>query len=178
MINKSTIKPKPPSMRPGYHEKWKACHLCTTYHGKDKWKTCELRFDSGSTKPTVGETFTGADSSHTGVVVEVETLLSGTWAGNDAAGYLTLDTLSGDDFEQGTIFEDDENINGDTAGNNCLTANGTGIVKTWAIMYPRRMLTRFRGFWYCPEHYQFRAHPILRDEETLVIIENERGKDD
>ena len=176
-MSKTTINPNPPSPSPGYHSKWKACHLCTFYHGKDRWKTCELRFDSGSVEPTVGETFTGADSAHTGVVVEVEALLSGTWAGGDAAGYLTLDTLSGDDSEQGTIFEDNEAINGSTAGDNCLTANGDGIVKVWAVMYPKRMLTKFRGFWYCPEHYQFRAWPILRDEETLVIIEDERGKE-
>jgi hypothetical protein len=173
---KTTIKPKAPSMSPGHHEKWKTCHLCTFYHGNDKWKTCELKYDSGgTTAPVVGETLTGATSGHTGVVVEVEDPLTGSWAGGDAAGYLTMDTLVGDDDEQGTIFDDDENINGSTAGDNCLTANGDGIVKVWAIMYPKRMLTKFRGHWYCPEHYKFRAYPILRDEDKLIVTEEERG---
>ena len=170
-MSKVTLKPSPPSMSPGRHEKWKPCRLCTT-----KWKTCELKYDSGgTTAPVEDETLTGAISGHTGVVVEVETPLSGTWAGGDAAGYLTLDTLSGDDSEQFTIFEDDEAINGSTAGDDCLTADGDGVVKIWAVMWPKRMLTKFRGFYYCPEHAGFRMRPILRDEEKLIITEEERG---
>jgi hypothetical protein len=170
-MSKVPIRPKPPSMSPGYHEKWKACRLCTT-----KWTTCELKYDSGgTTAPVEDETLTGASSGHTGVVVEVEDPISGTWAGGDAAGYLTVDTLVGDDLEQGTIFEDDEAINGSTAGDNCLTADGTGIVKIWAVMWPKRMLVKWRGHWYCPEHAGFRMRPILRDEDTPVITEEERG---
>jgi hypothetical protein len=135
-----------------------------------------LKYDSGgTTAPVEDETLTGASSGHTGVVVEVEDPISGTWAGGDAAGYLTVDTLVGDDLEQGTIFEDDEAINGSTAGDNCLTADGTGIVKIWAVMWPKRMLVKWRGHWYCPEHAGFRMRPILRDEDTPVITEEERG---
>jgi hypothetical protein len=172
-MSKVPIRPDPPSIFLGEHEKWKACRLCTT-----KWNTCELKYDSGgTTELTVGETLTGADSGHTGVVVEVETPLSGTWAGGDAAGYLTVDTLVGDDYEQGTIFEDDEAMNGSTAGDDCLTADGDGVVKIWAVMWPKRLLTKWRGFWYCPEHAGFRRRPILRDEDKLYIIEDERGKE-
>lgn len=174
-MSKVTIKPKPPSPSPGYHEKWKACHLCTTYYGNDKWKTCELKYDAGSGEPEEDEVLTGGDSEHTGVVVEVETPLSGTWAGGDAAGYLTLDTLVGDDDEQGTIFEDDESITGSSSA--ALTADGTGIVKIWAVMWPKRQLTKWRGHWYCPEHFGFRTRPILRDESKLIITEEERGKE-
>jgi len=173
-MSKVTIKPKPPSMSPGEHSKWKACRLCTT-----RWKTCELKYTSSgkTTVPVEDETLTGASSGHTGVVVEVETPLSGTWAGGDAAGYLTVDTLVGDDLEQGTIFEDDEAINGSTAGDDCLTADGTGIVKVWAVMWPKSQMVKFRGFWYCNEHAGFRMRPILRDEGKITITEEERGKE-
>lgn len=159
-------------MSPGEHSKWKPCRLCTT-----KWITAELKFDSGSTVPTVGETLTGATSGDTGVVTEIETLLSGSWAGGDAAGYLHVDTLSGDDAEQYSIFSDDELINGSTAGSNCLTADGQGNVKIWAILWPKRLLTRYEGKDYCPEHAGFRMRPRERDKQKLRIVEDERGRE-
>lgn len=171
-MSKTTLHPKPPSMSPGEHSKWKPCRLCTT-----KWVTAELKFDSGSVEPTVDETLTGATSENTGVVTEVEDLISGSWAGGDAAGYLHMDTLVGDDPEQYSIFSDNELINGGTAGDNCLTVDGQGNVKIWAILWPKRMLTKFRGFYYCPEHAKFRMRPILRDEDKLIIKEDERGKE-
>ena len=158
-------------MSPGSHEKWKACRLCTT-----RWVTAELKFDSGSTLPVVGETLTGATSGDTGVVTEIETLLSGTWAG-DAAGYLHVDTLSGDDPEQYSIFSDDELINGSIGLTDMLTADGQGNVKIWAVLYPKRLMVKWRGHWYCQWHAPFRMRPILRDEEKLIITEEERGKE-
>lgn len=173
-MSKVPIRPKPPNMSPGEHSKWKSCRLCTT-----RWATCELKYTSsgGTTVPVEDETLTGASSGHTGVVVEVETPLTGTWAGGDAAGYLTVDTLVGDDYEQGTIFEDDEAINGSTAGDDCLTADGTGIVKIWAVMYPKRLMVKEEGHWYCLWHHKFRFDPKFRDREKLVITEEERGKE-
>lgn len=171
-MGKSTIKPHYPSMSPGHHEKWKPCRVCGT-----KWMTAELKFYDGSTLPTVGETLTGDDSGDTGVVTEIETLISGSWDGDDAAGYLHVDTLSGDDPEQYSIFTDGEAINGSTAGSNCLTADGQGNVKIWAILWPKRQLTKWRGNWYCPEHLGWRTRPKLRDEDKLVIKEDERGKE-
>lgn len=167
-MSKTPIRPKPPSMSPGEHSKWKACRLCTT-----KWKTCELKYDAGSSEPVEDEILTGTDSEHTGVVVEVETPLSGTWAGGDAAGYLTMDTLSGDDFEQGTIFEDDESITGSSGA--ALTADGDGVVKVWAILWPKRLLTKYEGYWLCPEHAGFRMRPKERDKDRLIITETGRG---
>jgi len=171
-MGKSTIRPKPPSMSPGEHSKWKPCRLCGT-----RWVTAELKFDSGSTLPVVGETLEGATSGDTGVVTEVETLISGAWGDSDAAGYLHVDTLSGDDPEQYSIFTDDELINGSTAGDSCLTADGQGNIKIWAILWPKRMLTKFRGFWYCNEHLGWRTRPKLRDEDKLIVTEEERGKE-
>jgi hypothetical protein len=168
----TTIKPKPPDLSPGHHEKWRACRLCIA-----KWKTAELKFDSGSTVPVVGETLTGATSSDTGVVIEIETLLSGTWAGGDAAGYLTMDTISQDDSEQLSIFTDNENINGSTGGSNILTADGQGNVKIWALMYPKRLTVKYEGQYLCVWHYHYRARMKELDRERLIIREDERGRE-
>lgn len=171
-MSKVTIKPKSPSLSPGHHEKWKPCRVCGT-----KWITAELKFDNGSTLPEVGETLTGASSGDKGVVTEVETLISGAWGDSDAAGYLHVDTLSGDDPEQYSIFTDGELINGSTAGSNCLTADGQGNVKIWGLLYPKRLLIKEEGSWYCMWHHPWRFRPKKRDEDRLVINEDERNKE-
>ncbi|MGE0719479.1 MAG: hypothetical protein AB7P02_28815 [Alphaproteobacteria bacterium] len=54
-----------------------------------------VSFDSGgTTQIQVGDTLTGASSGATGFVLRVD-LFSGTWAGGDAAGELTIYPLSG-----------------------------------------------------------------------------------
>lgn len=53
-----------------------------------------LPFTTGSIKIRIGDTITGVDSSATGHVCDLE-VTSGTWAGGDAAGNLTLRRLSG-----------------------------------------------------------------------------------
>ncbi len=141
-------------------------------------KTCELKYDSGgTTAPTVGETFTGADSGDTGVVTVVQDLISGTSAGGDAAGYITLDTLTGYDGEQLTMFQDNEAINGSSAGDNCLTADGEGQVNIDGIFYPRRLLVKLRGKWLCQWHYRFRTKLEHLDEQRIDVSERERGKE-
>ena len=172
-MGKSTIKPTAPSMSPGHHEKWKTCVMCSIED-----RTCELKYDSGgTTEPTVGETLTGADSEHTGVVTVVQTPISGTWTGGDAAGYITLDTLTGYDGEQLTMFEDDEAINGGTAGANCLTANGAGQVNIDGIFYPKRLMVKHEGRWYCIWHYRFKTKQEDLDKQKIDVSERERGKE-
>ena len=141
-------------------------------------RTCELKYDSGgTTAPTVGETFTGDESGDTGVVTVVQPLISGTSAGGDATGYITLDTLTGYDGEQLTMFQDNEAINGSSAGDNCLTANGAGQVNIDGIFYPRRLLVKLRGKWYCQWHYRFRTKQENLDEQRINVSERERGKE-
>ena len=65
-----------------------------------------LAFTSGGTyEPQVGDTITGATSASTAVITRVE-LVSGTWAGGDAAGTLTIRAQSaafvGEDLNVGT----------------------------------------------------------------------------
>jgi len=167
-MGKTPIKPRSPWPKP-YHAKWKACSDCFS-----RWVTCELKFNAGSTLPPVGETLTGGNSGHTGVVTEIETLLSGTWGGGDAAGYIHLDTLSGLDEEQYTIFEDEELITGSTGS---LTADGDGQVKIWSVLYPKELMVKEDGRWYCVWHHGWRFRPKHRDEEKIKITETERGKE-
>lgn len=172
-MGKSTIKPRPPSMLPGHHEKWKTCVMCSIED-----RTCELKYDSGgTTEPSVGETLTGATSGDTGVVTVVQTLISGTWAGGDAVGYITLDTLTGYDGEQLTMFEDNEAINGSSAGDNCLTANGEGQVNIDGIFYPRSLRIKYKGKWMCVWHYRFRIKLEELDKQKIDTREDERGKE-
>ena len=170
-MSKSTLKPKSPW--PGKaHEKWKTCFSCSV-----KYKTCELKYDSGSTVPIVGETLTGDDLGDTGVVTEVETPISGTWAGGDAAGFLTLDTITGDDGEQLTMFQDNEAINGSTAGSNCLTCDGAGQIHIGGIFYPKRLMQKYEGRWFCVWHARSRMRLRESDKEIINISETERGKE-
>lgn len=53
-----------------------------------------LNFTAGDNEPTVGCTFTGGTSAASAELMSV-TLTSGSWAGNDAAGYLVLTNVSG-----------------------------------------------------------------------------------
>lgn len=56
----------------------------------------QVAFTSGGTRAIVaGDTITGATSGETAIVTAVSDLSSGTWAGGDAAGTLTLRTKSG-----------------------------------------------------------------------------------
>jgi len=75
-----------------------------------------LNFDAGTTEIEVGDTVDGAGgASGEALVVVVE---SGTWAGNDAAGYLVLFNVSGD-------YVDDETLSVSAVAS--ATANGTQL---------------------------------------------------
>ena len=49
-----------------------------------------VEFTSGSTEPTLGDTIWGDTSNANAVLEYLGALTSGTWAGNDAAGYMLL----------------------------------------------------------------------------------------
>ncbi len=63
---------------------------------KKTWlgSTATIGYDSGSDEPTAGDVLTGASSGAFAKFVSA-TLGSGSWAGNDAAGVLTLRAVSG-----------------------------------------------------------------------------------
>jgi len=133
----------PQDIGEAYHD----CRLCGT-----KWERVELKFKQGSVVPVVGETLTGAASGDKGVVTEVE-LLSGTWAGGDAAGYITMSGHTGGDKEQRNCFDAEETVTGSTAAS--LVAADDGIVTTYGRLYPRGERVDDDGLWYCTPHYKF-----------------------
>lgn len=131
-----------------------------------KEKEVELRFDSGSVAPTVGETLTGATSGDTGVVTEVE-LVSGAWDGS-ATGYVTMDTYTGGDAEQFSCFDDGELINGSLGGNSMLMADWDGTVKVYGRLYPKNQTVEYNGQRYCTPHYKAIAEDEWQDWSAEV----------
>ena len=140
--------------------------------GGPQYKRIEVKFTSGSTEPEEDDTVTGAESEDTGVVSEVE-LVSGTWAGGDAAGYLEFDASTGvADRLWGT---EDEILNAATAGDNFATMDGYGIEKTYGLMYPLSYLAKYEGHYYCKEHLPFRMIPKERAKQRIRLDEGDRG---
>lgn len=78
-----------------------------------------IGYDSGSDEPTAGDELEGTTSGAIATFVSA-TLASGTWAGNDAAGVLTLRTVSG------TFVEDEIIINNSTLDTDIADINIAG----------------------------------------------------
>lgn len=80
-----------------------------------------LDFDSGSSEIEVGDTVEGATTETTAYVGAVS-VASGSWAGGDAAGTLTLRRKTGDGFA------DDENLDISGGDANAATVDGTATL--------------------------------------------------
>jgi hypothetical protein len=158
-----------PDLADDLNQPRRSCHMCGT-----EFKRVELPFDSGSTEPTVGETLTGATSGDTGVVVSTK-VYDGTWAGGDAEGYVALSTFTGDDFDTGTIYQDNETITGSTGGANMMTVDGQGAVTKYGRFYRESQLVRREGRYYCTPHYTWRFRNKDYDDIKLDLDENYRG---
>jgi len=149
------------------NEKWHTCHLC----GANQYKRVEVKFIDGSTEIEEDETLTGDTSTDTGTVNEVE-LVSGTWAGGDAAGYIELKNAVG--VSDRLWGSEDEDLT--ASGGGTATLDGYGYEKTYGIMYPLSYLTKYEGHWLCKAHLPFRAIPKERAKQRIIVTEEERGK--
>jgi len=140
---------------------WRHCCLC---EGVQKIEA-EIKFDAGVAEISAGETLTGSLSGDTGVVDTVE-LLSGSWAGGDAAGYVTMSSPTGidDDGHWGT---DNESLL--SSGPGSATLNGEGTKKVYGFTYPQRDLVFDEGKWYCQWHYPWRFRRLREDENVIDI---------
>jgi len=119
-------------------EKWHTCHLC----GGNQYKRVEVKFTSGGTKEVKeDDTLTGAASTDYGTVTEVE-LLSGTWAGGDAAGYIEIENAVG---VADRLWGSEDEVLKTDASSNIATMDGYGYEKTYGIMYPLSYLTKYEG---------------------------------
>jgi len=105
-------------------------------------------------------------------------LSSGTYAGGDAAGYVTLNAATGLDSDSlwGTAAGA---VNGSTGGDDMLTMTQAWQYVT-GIKYPQSMITERDGRYYCNEHYNAKFIPQDRDEEIMDLsdAENDIRSDD
>ncbi len=69
-----------------------------------QYKRFRLDFDAGTDELTVGSWIVGASSGAVAKIVSVSDLSSGSWSGDDAVGYLIIDSWNG------TAFTDNEKI--------------------------------------------------------------------
>jgi len=154
-------------------EKFMDCCRCGV-----RYKQAEVFFDSGSVEPTVDETFTGATSGDTGIVKGTE-LYSGSYSGGDAAGVVSLGTLTGTSLDSDTlietVFQDNEEINGGTAGDSCMTVKGTPEVHKYGRLFPESLIVVFRGQRYCSAHFDSVWRKRLQDETQFHVNEDDRG---
>lgn len=154
-------------------EGWDYCHYCGL-----KKKYVDVKFNTGSVEPTDDELFTGASSEDTGkYLADSLVLLSGTWAGGDAAGWITLYSATGIDFDTQTWGEDEEVASGASGGT--LTLDGAGDVKKYGPLYPESLLTERDGVKMCIPHYHWKYDPEDRDEASreLDVDEEDRGEE-
>jgi len=144
---------------PDLKDKWRSCRLCEA----SKQTKAEIKFDQGTVEPAEDDTLTGPTSGATGVVEEVE-LLSGSWAGGDAAGYITMTSPTGIDSD-GHWGEDGETAT--TVAGGSVVLDGDGTKKVYGLLYPEGD-SIFDGAYYCRWHHAFRFGPKRRDENKIT----------
>lgn len=153
------------------HRAYGTCILCSP-----KLIQFELRFDQGSVEPVAGETLTGGSSTDTGVVATVTLgstrtelfVESGAWADGDASGFVVLESCTGvtDDSDDGRhCFEDNEAVSGGSGAT--LVADDVAVEKVYMIPWPKEMLYKYEGKFYCPYHYNFRVTKKEIDKAKL-----------
>jgi hypothetical protein len=154
------------------NDKWYDCYSCGPAR-----KRVEMQFVSGSVEPTDGETLTGATSGDTGVVDSVE-LVSGTYAGGDAAGWIELKTYTGADMDEYRAFQADESINGSTGGDGMLTvAQYQPSVKITGRKYRESDTVVYKGRRYCRAHFNSFIRKDRLDEIRLQgLHERDRNR--
>jgi hypothetical protein len=94
----------------------------------------KLSFTSGSAAFTVGKLVTGEDSEATGTIKEL-VLSSGSWATDNAAGYLILSTVSGT-FQTGEYISDDDGGEAIVSGTTEPVSNGVGTPQLTTVSTP------------------------------------------
>jgi hypothetical protein len=157
---------------PSYSEhRYRECAIC----GLNQY-LATLDFSAGSVSPTVGETLTGATSADTGVVLEVS-LWSGTYAGGDAAGRILLETITGWDRLQYSIYDASESITGSTGGVGMMTVEN-GTVKVNNRLSPEGETAVVDGVRYCRFHFDLKFPKKYLAEAVLDLDERERVNPD
>ena len=149
-------------------EKWDVCHLCGSLY-----RQALVHFKQGTVTPTEHETVTGASSGDTGVL-DRYVLVSGTFAGGDAAGIFILTSPTGYDDNNLEIFTKDESLNGSTSGNAFAVATNKGAVEVSGRMIPDSEIIEYRGKKYCKAHFRFKFEHDWEDEIKVDRHEGDR----
>ena len=148
---------------------WDWCAVC----GQPLY-TALLYFENGSSEPVEGETVTGVESGDTGVVTVVE-VMSGSWAGGDAAGYMTLEDLTGENKSDYEIFTAGESLDGSEGGDDFAVVKYDGTLQVHGLLYPDEDLVEYKGKKYCRPHFLYRWGSTFK-EEALPDITEQRGE--
>ena len=138
-----TIRPPDRHTSENLKEGWDTCDFCGSKHIQ-----VDIKFNSGATEPTIGETITGASSGATCVLVSVS-LVSGSYTGpghvGDVVGWLKYSAPSAWDFDTLRWGTSGENLNGSTSGNSFAVLDEYGEIKKYGILYPRSELIERDG---------------------------------
>jgi hypothetical protein len=130
-----------------------------------------IQYISGTVEPTVGEVLTSASAS--GTVLEYQ-LMSGTFAGGDAAGQITMTSPAGYDDVLEYCFKDGETVTGSAGA--AMTVSGPGALKRYGRLYPEGEMSLIDGRWYCSFHYNLRF-PIKYLDEAIIPVDEAEMRD-
>lgn len=150
-------------------KKYFTCALCGA-----AYDMVEIVFTSGGiTAPVADETLTGATSGATAIVDTVK-LISGAWGAGTAAGIIWCTSPSVFDSDTGHWGTSGENINGSTAGDNCLTMTLYGNKKSYGRYYSEDDIVERDGTYLCLAHNSARWNFKDKNEQNIEIDEGDR----
>jgi hypothetical protein len=74
-------------------------------------------------------------------------------------------------------FQADEVLNGSVGGASIAVADDIGTEKAYGVMYPLGYLVKYKGKYYCPDHYNAKLKTDLRTEGEIDVssLEADRG---
>lgn len=149
------------------NQSWGECCVCGSLQYR-----ATAHFTGGTVAPVEGETLTGGTSHRTGVVDEVF-LISGTWAGGDAEGVVTMTSPAGYDSMYLILFTDGETVTGSSGAN--FVENGDGSVNVSGLQYNRGQIVVYNGKMYCRPHFEYMWKKRLISDSHIDINEDIRN---
>lgn len=149
------------------NQSWGECCVCGSLQYR-----ATIHFANGRVEPVKGETLTGVTSLRTGVVDEVF-LQSGTWAGSDAMGVVTLTSPAGYDPMDLILFTDGEGVSGSLGAT--FIEYGDGSVNVTGLQYNRGQIVVYNGKMYCRPHFEYMWRKRLISDSHIDINEDIRN---
>lgn len=145
-------------------DKWFECKLC----GK-VYLFVELRFKNGTVAPEIDEILTGGTTGCTGRVNKIS-LVSGSWAGGTASGYVLLNSPTGYIWPNDICFDKNEAVSGSVAA--AFTAAEDGLLKRSGRLWKLGDTIVKDGDRYCIEHYKIHWSKRILDRAKSTEVED------